>query len=143
MLPFRLKLRDFQLDRYPGSMSPSSFAAEISILDNNTETPYRIYMNNVLQYRGFRFFQSSYDEDELGTILSVNHDWWGTLITYIGYFLLALGFIMIFFSKTTRFSLLTKKLNKLRSLVFVPVIFLFFSETVSASKLIVLMLCKS
>ena len=45
-------------------------------------------MNNVLNYKGYRFFQSSYDKDEKGTILSVNFDWWGTLITYIGYFLL-------------------------------------------------------
>ena len=27
-VPFRVKLRDFQLDRYAGSMSPSSYAAE-------------------------------------------------------------------------------------------------------------------
>ena len=56
-------------------------------------------MNNVLQYKGFRFFQSSYDEDEKGTILSVNHDWWGTLISYVGYFLLGLGFLLVFFIK--------------------------------------------
>ena len=31
-------------------------------------------MNNVLDYQGYRFFQSSYDKDELGTVLSVNHD---------------------------------------------------------------------
>ena len=83
--PFNIYLRDFQLERYPGSSSPSSYAAEVTVLDNGADFPYRIYMNNVLQYKGFRFFQSSYDKDEKGTILSVNHDWWGTLITYIGY----------------------------------------------------------
>ena len=31
-------------------------------------------MNNVLDYKGYRFYQSSYDQDELGTILSVNQD---------------------------------------------------------------------
>ena len=60
-------------------------------------------MNNVLQYKGYRFFQSSYDEDEQGTILSVNHDWWGTYVTYVGYFLLFLGFILVFFSKKQDF----------------------------------------
>ena len=35
-------------------------------------------MNNVLDYQGYRF-QSSYDQDELGTVLSVNHDFWGYL----------------------------------------------------------------
>ena len=61
-------------------------------------------MNNVLQHKGFRLFQSSYDKDEKGTILSVNHDWWGTLITYIGYALMALGMILVFFTKSTRFN---------------------------------------
>ena len=112
--PFSVKLRDFQLDRYSGSSSPSSFAAEVSIIDKKEILPYRIYMNNVLQYKGFRFFQSSYDEDEKGTILSVNHDWWGTLISYVGYFLLGLGFLLVFFYKNSRFNLLSHKLKKMR-----------------------------
>ena len=115
--PFNVKLRDFQLERYPGSMSPSSYAAEVSILDGPIEANHRIFMNNVLNYKGFRFFQSSYDKDEKGTILSVNHDWWGTLVTYIGYVFLAIGFILVFFSKNTRYNALTKKLRKLTILV--------------------------
>ena len=80
-LPFSLKLLDFQLERYPGSNSPSSYASEVVLIDKEEglEMPYRIYMNHVLNYKGYRFFQSSYDRDELGTILSVNHDYWGTL----------------------------------------------------------------
>ena len=115
--PFRVKLRDFQLERYPGSMSPSSYAAEVSILDGKEDYNYRIFMNNVLNYKGFRFFQSSYDKDELGTILSVNHDWWGTLITYIGYFFLGLGFILVFFTNQTRYKYLTNKLRKLSTII--------------------------
>ncbi len=74
-------------------MSPSSFASEVTVLDpsKNMEKPYRIFMNNILNYGGFRFFQSSYDKDEKGTILSVNHDKWGTIVTYIGYIFLAAG----------------------------------------------------
>ena len=86
----------------------------MSIIDKKEILPYRIYMNNVLQYKGFRFFQSSYDEDEKGTILSVNHDWWGTLISYVGYFLLGLGFLLVFFYKNSRFNLLSHKLKKMR-----------------------------
>ena len=73
-------------------------------------------MNNVLDYKGHRFFQSSYDPDESGTILSVNHDWWGTIISYIGYIFLMLGMILVFFYKKTRFSSLTKKLNKIKNI---------------------------
>ncbi len=126
--PFKVKLRDFQLERYPGSMSPSSYAAEVTILDKETILDYRIFMNNVLNYKGFRFFQSSYDKDEKGTILSVNHDWWGTLVTYIGYFFLAIGFILVFLTKQTRYRALSEKLKKLA--VLIP---LFFSFSAFAS----------
>lgn len=111
-LPFSLKLNEFDLDRYPGSNSPSSFASEVTVIDeaNNIEMPYRIYMNHILNYGGYRFFQSSYDKDERGTVLSVNHDYWGTLITYIGYFLLFASLIISFLTKT-RFSRITQQLK--------------------------------
>jgi cytochrome c-type biogenesis protein CcsB len=115
--PFRMKLRDFQLDRYAGSKSPSSYAAEVTILDGELVSDHRIFMNNVLNYKGYRLFQSSYDKDEKGTILSVNHDWWGTLITYIGYFLLGLGFTLVFLTKQTRYNFLTNKLRRLSSIL--------------------------
>ena len=121
--PFRVKLRDFQLDRYAGSMSPSSYAAEVTILDGEKSTDHRIFMNNVLNYNGFRLFQSSYDKDEKGTILSVNHDWWGTLVTYIGYFLLTLGFVLVFLTKKTRYQALSDKLRKLSMILVLPFIF--------------------
>jgi cytochrome c-type biogenesis protein CcsB len=109
-IPFSIFLRDFQLERYPGSMSPSSFASEVTVLDpaKGVEMPYRIFMNNILNYGGFRFFQSSYDKDEKGTILSANHDRLGTLVTYIGYFIMAAGLVFNFFSKNSRFRKLAR-----------------------------------
>ncbi|SFV70217.1 Putative cytochrome C-type biogenesis protein [hydrothermal vent metagenome] len=109
-IPFQVKLLKFQLDRYPGSMSPASYASEVEVIDkaNNFHEKYRIYMNHVLEYRGYRFFQSSYDMDEGGTVLSVNHDP-GTVPTYIGYALLALGMFWALFSKKFRFARLSKK----------------------------------
>lgn len=113
-LPFSIQLNDFQLERYPGSNSPASFASEITLKDGDYVRDQRIFMNNVLNYKGFRFFQSSYDQDEFGTYLSVNHDYWGTLVTYIGYTLLALGMVLTIFSKNSRFRFLSNKLNKIR-----------------------------
>lgn len=93
-LPFELHLDDFVIDRYPGSMSPSSFSSYVQLIEANGQSqPYHIYMNNILKYGGYRFFQSSYDQDEKGTILSVNHDQWGTGITYLSYFLLIVGIL--------------------------------------------------
>jgi cytochrome c-type biogenesis protein CcsB len=115
-LPFSIYLKDFQLDRYPGSMSPSSYASEVVLLDKEEglEMPYRIYMNHILEHRGYRFFQSSYDQDEMGTILSVNNDP-GTLPTYIGYALLIIGMLWSLFSKQNRFAALAKKAKKASS----------------------------
>lgn len=114
VLPFSLKLNKFQLDRYPGSMSPSSFSSEITLFDqeNNLEKPYRIFMNNILEYKGYRFYQSSYDQDEKGTILSVNHDYWGTIVTYIGYFLLFGSLIVSLFTKKTRFRRISQQIKE-------------------------------
>ena len=112
-LPFEIKLLDFQLDRYPGSMSPASYASEVVLVDKdeNINMPYRIFMNNILEHRGYRFFQSSYDRDEKGTILSVNHDP-GTLPSYIGYFLLGLGMFWSLFSRGNRFEKLSERARK-------------------------------
>jgi cytochrome c-type biogenesis protein CcsB len=116
-LPFKLHLRDFQIERYPGSMSPSSYASEITLKDpvSGVERPFRIFMNNILKYQGYRFFQSSFDRDEKGTVLSVNHDYWGTMISYLGYFLMALGMAFTVFSKGSRFQTLVRLSAKLQA----------------------------
>lgn len=113
-LPFSLELRDFIMERYPGTDNPSSYASEVTVVDpqKSVNMPFRIYMNNILDYGGYRFFQSSFDQDEAGTYLSVNHDFWGTWVSYIGYILLTIGMIMTFFSKNSRFSSLIERLNQ-------------------------------
>jgi len=134
-LPFRIKLLDFQLDRYPGSMSPASYASEVVLIDDEegVNMPYRIFMNNILEHRGYRFFQASYDRDEKGTVLSVNNDP-GTLPSYIGYLLLAIGMFWSLFSRKHRFSKLAKKAKKASEAKIVPallVLGLFASVTPS------------
>ncbi len=117
-LPFSIRLNDFILERYPGSSNPSSYASEVTINDSRDGGPqnFRIYMNHILDHDGFRFFQSSYDRDEKGTILSVNHDFLGTWITYLGYFLLALGFIFTLFNKNSRFQILSRSIREIRKM---------------------------
>lgn len=116
-LPFSIKLRDFIMERYPGTNSASSYASEVTLIDqrNNHTEDYRIYMNHILNYDGFRFFQSSFDQDELGTVLSVNHDFWGTWISYLGYVLLTLGMLFTFFTPNTRFAEVSRRLREMRS----------------------------
>ncbi len=116
-LPFAIKLNDFEAERYPGTEKGySSFSSQVTVIDEKAESfDYKIYMNNILDYGGYRFFQSSFDPDEKGTVLSVNHDYWGTLLTYIGYFLLYFGLMAILFTKNSRFGDLKKQLNKVKA----------------------------
>ena len=113
-LPFEVKLNDFIAEKYPGTeKSYSSFKSKVTVIDD-TNFDYDIYMNHILNHKGYRFFQASFDPDEKGTVLSVNHDSLGTLMTYVGYFLLYLGLLGIMFFGKTRFKDLANKLEKLK-----------------------------
>ncbi|MCC9044523.1 cytochrome c biogenesis protein CcsA [Myroides sp. M-43] len=113
--PFQIKLNKFIAEKYPGTESSyASFESQVTVLDGAENFDARIYMNNILDHKGYRFFQAEFDRDEKGTILSVNHDFWGTWITYIGYFLLYVGMLAILFDKNTRFGDLKRKLDKIR-----------------------------
>jgi cytochrome c-type biogenesis protein CcsB len=114
--PFSIKLNDFQLEKYPGSESAASYASEVTLIDTTEKFDYKIYMNHILDHKGYKFFQASYDlsgETEQ-THLSVNHDSLGSFITYLGYSFLYIGLICILFAKKTRFDDLKKGLVKIR-----------------------------
>ncbi|UOB17252.1 cytochrome c biogenesis protein CcsA [Abyssalbus ytuae] len=113
-LPFSIKLNDFIAEKYPGTEKGySSYKSKITVMD---ERPfdYDIFMNHILDHKGYRFFQASFHPDEKGTILSVNHDFWGTWMTYLGYFLLYAGLMGIMFFGDTRFKKLGVMLKKVR-----------------------------
>lgn len=112
-LPFSVRLTRFTLERYPGSASPSSYESEVVVLRGGTSRPERIYMNNVLDVGGYRFYQSSYDPDERGTVLTVSRDVAGRRITYCGYLLLALGLLLSLLGPGTRFRRLSRQLGLL------------------------------
>lgn len=112
-LPFSIELEKFTLTRYPGSMSPSSYESEVIVHIEGQKRRERIFMNNVLDLNSYRFFQASYDPDEQGTILSVNHDVAGRNITYAGYFLMFVGLLLSLLGRDSRFRALGQKLKKL------------------------------
>ncbi|WP_457564731.1 cytochrome c biogenesis protein CcsA [Caminibacter sp.] len=112
-LGFCVKLDKFVLRHYPGSMQPSSYDSYVSIYSTNGKFlfKYHIYMNHILVYKGYRFYQASYDMDGQGSILSVNHDP-GMWVTYFGYLLMAIGFFWSMIYKRSRFMLTVKKLRQ-------------------------------
>lgn len=114
-LPFTVELKKFTLTRYPGSSSPSSYESELVVRVDGQTRRERVFMNNVLDIKGYRLFQASYDPDEQGTVLSVNRDVAGRNITYTGYLLLVIGLIISLVGKNSRFMTLSRRLKELRS----------------------------
>lgn len=113
-VPFEVYLKDFRLERYPGSHSPSSYESDVILKVDGQEHERMIYMNNVVDVKGYRLFQASYDPDERGTVLSVNYDKAGMMVSYIGYTLLVLGMIVTFFNRNGRFRVLVRELKQMQ-----------------------------
>ncbi len=140
-LPFSLKLNDFILERYPGSSSPSGYKSDVFLTDkeNGVEKPFLIFMNNILKYRGYRFYQSSFDQDEKGTILSVNHDAAGMLVTYTGYAIMIIFIIIALLSRKSMFYNITAgNWNSLlrKSAPVILILFLSGPQGIEAQKLV-------
>lgn len=124
-LPFSVTLNDFRLKRYPGSHSPMSYESDL-VIKREGESPLEatIRMNKVIDVDGYRLFQSSFDPDEQGTILSVSYDRPGMQLTYIGYFMMFAGFVLTLFSKKSRFGRLRRELGEMKKTA--PFCFLLF-----------------
>lgn len=110
-VPFEVYLKDFRLERYPGSHSPSSYESDVVLTVDGEKHERMIYMNNVVDVKGYRLFQASYDPDELGTVLSVNYDKPGMIVSYFGYALMVLGMILTFFNRESRSRRLVRELE--------------------------------
>jgi len=141
-LPFSIRLNDFVLERYPGSTSPSGYKSDVVLVDKNgnVEKPFMIFMNNILKYKGYRFYQSSYDMDEKGKILYVNCDLAGMLVTYTGYALLFIFIILNLINRKSIFHNINAGFwqSNIRKSIPLVVLFILLSglSSVDAQKLI-------
>lgn len=104
-LPFSLMLDTFFIRYYPGTDAPSDYVSRVtcSVLENGENQYAEISMNQVLDFHGYRFYQSSFDEDEKGSWLSVNYDPWGTAVTYLGYLMLGVSMLLVLFQRRGTF----------------------------------------
>lgn len=137
-LPFSVELEDFILKRYPGSSSPSSYESDVVIRYKGEVWRQKIYMNNIAYVGPFRIYQTSYDRDELGTILTVNRDLIGMIMSYLGYFMMTIGFIFTLLDKKSRYRTLIRRLKELSAqsngvkIVVIAALFSLMSSTVIA-----------
>lgn len=103
-LPEAVTLRDFEIQYYPGGVVPRDYISHLIIGGRETT----VSMNNILDIRGYRLLQFSYDETG-ATVLSVNHDPYGIPLAYGGFALFALGGLMCLLSPKGRFRSLLRK----------------------------------
>lgn len=115
-IPFFLHLNKINIKYYPGSYLPSSFSSELTVVDKNREKKISVFMNNVFDYKGYRFFQSGYEPH--GSHLLVNHDYCGRIISYTGYFLLGIGMFLTLFWKETRFYKIRRTIFEISKICF-------------------------
>ena len=145
VLPFEVRLDSFLVEYYLGTKAPKDYISHISCLHRNDSVEHvKISMNNIWISEGYRFYQTSFDEDTQGSFLTVNYDPWGTGITYSGYVLLSLSMIAVLFSRRGTFlQLLRSQLGKTedktsfgrkKMLSFLPYLFLLLSFTVMPSR---------
>ena len=101
-MPFYVTLKSFDVVYYPGTMSHADYVSNVVISDDgNILKEGKISMNNILKYKGFRFFNEDFDEDLGGVTLTVQHDPWGITVTYIGYILMMISMLVLFIKKIT------------------------------------------
>ena len=107
-LPFSISLHNFEIIQYAGTQAPMDFVSTIVIYDNG-RTEGKVSMNNIFKYRGYRFYQSGYDNDRKGTFLAISYDPWGIGITYAGYLLLLLSMLLFFAQPGSHFRTALRK----------------------------------
>lgn len=115
-LPFSVKLNDFNIKNYEGTTTHSDYASHLTFSTDEGSTNETISMNNIAVVEGYRFYQTSFDRDMKGSILTVTYDPYGTGITYIGYGLLIVSAILLLVLRTPRIKQLYRQLNGSRVL---------------------------
>lgn len=103
-----IALDSFRVEYYPGTEAPADYISHIRVLRpgqgaDSSSCSRTVSMNRILSEQGFRFYQSSFDEDRQGSWLTVNHDPWGIGITYAGYILLGISMIGMLFGRRGEF----------------------------------------
>ena len=115
-LPFSVTLNDFNIKNYEGTTTHSDYASHLTFSTDEGSTNETVSMNNIAVVEGYRFYQTSFDRDMKGSILTVTYDPYGTGITYIGYGLLIVSAILLLILRTPRIKQLYRQLNGSRVL---------------------------
>ncbi len=112
-LGFKLTLREFRMEQYPGTENPAAYESDVTLKDDSRGVVKNVTvsMNKPLLYRGFRIYQSGYSlPSEPGeskvSIFAVGKDP-GVPVKYLGAIVMVIGVITMFYFR--RFSATAEK----------------------------------
>ena len=89
-MPFAMELDSFVVKNYPGTEAPMDYVSYMKVEGECVS----ISMNRNYVKAGYRFCQSSFDDNGTGSWLSVNHDPYGTNTSFAGYVLFLIAGIL-------------------------------------------------
>ena len=102
-LSFSLRLKDFKINRYPGSGKSSGYESQVQL--NGEKNTRLISLNKPLKKGGYTIYQSGFEEDDNGvptaSIFAINKDP-GRFVKYFGSLLIVLGSLVLFWGKSLR-----------------------------------------
>ncbi len=108
--PFRLVLLACGAEYEEDTVVPHDYFAELLVqCPGGGEEVARLSMNRVYDRDGYRFYISAVEGDCV--TLLVSHDAWGVALTYSGYILVVLGFVLLFVSRNTQRAALKRRLS--------------------------------
>ena len=101
-MPFYLALKKFQILYDADGTTPADYVSHVLIATKEGKEENTISMNNIGRVKGFRIYQTSFDDDLGGSVFTISYDPWGTAITYAGYLLLAISMIWVSISRSQK-----------------------------------------
>ena len=101
-MPFYLALKKFQILYDADGTTPADYVSHVLIATKEGKEETTISMNNIGRVKGFRIYQTDFDDDLGGSVFTISYDPWGTAITYVGYLLLAIGMIWVSISRSQK-----------------------------------------
>ena len=101
-MPFYLALKKFQILYDADGTTPADYVSHVLIATREGKEENTISMNNIGRVKGFRIYQTSFDDDLGGSVFTISYDPWGTAITYAGYLLLAISMIWVSISRSQK-----------------------------------------
>lgn len=110
-LPFTLRLKDFMMERHPGTDIARSYKSLVEVLTRGASREALISMNKPLRYKNFTLYQSSYAVDRSGressTLAVVRNP--GRLLPYIATFVTFAGLAAHLLMMAFRFKIKTRR----------------------------------